>query len=125
MSESAEFARPLTEVDARADAFVDRALQANCKALYAALAAWMRMHPDGANPTTHLAPEDADPFVGVVVSRTEALEFLATHPNAALREVGGTLSRMPPVPFGSIDVIVSTPRLIAVVRATPPPEHMS
>jgi hypothetical protein len=111
--------------DAQANEIVNRAMQANRGALHARLMAWIGAHPDADNPTTHLAPEDGDPAVGRIVPRAEILEFLRGSSNRILRELGDTLSRMPPVPLGSIDVIVSTPRLAAIVRAAPSPEQAS
>lgn len=125
MSDPGKFLLTAACGDARAKAIVSQALEANRKALHTALAAWIGAHPNGADPTVHLAPEDGDPQVGRVVPRAEVLEFLLTHCNPALRHVGGVLSRLPPVPLGSIDVMVSTPSLMAIVRATPSTERAS
>jgi len=125
MNDPSDFAVACERIDPKVSAVVDRALEDNRRVLHERLVAWIQLHPNGADPTVHLAPEDGDPPVGRILPHAEALEFFQTSTNPVLQAVGRTLCRLPPVPLGSIDVIVSTPRLVALVRATPSLERAS
>ena len=106
-----------------------QAMQRHGLALHMALLEWLRAHPDPLDPVVIIAAGDGQPGLCEIGPRSELLSYSRsylrqTH-NSPLQNVIDALSRMSPVPLGVVDVIVSTPRMVALLRATSTPEGVS
>lgn len=105
-------------------ALVKRALRKHGTELHRLLIDWLADHPDDGDPVAFIELEGD--YVGCsekIRTREDALATLRGGEfNPDLIE---SLAQSPPVPRGSVDLIVSTPQLMALVRVTPSTERAS
>ena len=120
-----EYTLHYTAGDGSAERMARQAVQTYCLELHAALSDWLGAHPASLDPVAYIAPAPGDLGLTPIERRSRLLTFLRSSAQPPLQELGRSLSQMPPVPRGSVDVIVSTPQAIALLRATPGPVCVS
>ncbi len=104
-----------------------RALRKHEKELHQLLAAWLADHPFDANPVAFIELGDNQPdqpgLSKKIRPRVSALATLRGENFSP--ELIHSLENASPVPFGSVDLIVSEPPWIALVRVRPGAKGLS
>lgn len=112
-----------------AERVVHQAMHKHGPDLRADLAEWLRAHSDPLDPVTVILAGEGQPGLCKIGPRSNlvdyAREYRQTERNLPFETCVEGLARAPSVPVGSIDVIVSTPHMVAVLQATPLPRISS